>query len=163
MHKVYLLVGGNLNNSRLKYEHLSTLLEKRIGKIIASSQFYESPSWGFNSLNSFINQAVCVETHLTPTLLMKETQYIERLFGRKKNKSIQYEDRSMDIDIIFYDNISWDTEDLHIPHPRMHLRNFVLTPLFEICPSFVHPVMNKDITTLQKECSDNAVVSVVTL
>ncbi|MDR2407791.1 MAG: 2-amino-4-hydroxy-6-hydroxymethyldihydropteridine diphosphokinase [Bacteroidales bacterium] len=163
MHKVYFLVGGNLNNTRHKYEQLSTLLQKKIGKIIASSQFYKSPPWGFNSPSSFINQAVCMETSLTPIRLMKETQHIERLLGRKKNKTIQYEDRSMDIDIIFYDNISWNTADLHIPHPRMHLRNFVLTPLFEICPFFVHPVMNKDITTLKKECTDDAVVSLVTL
>ncbi|MDR0602759.1 MAG: 2-amino-4-hydroxy-6-hydroxymethyldihydropteridine diphosphokinase [Bacteroidales bacterium] len=163
MHKVYFLVGGNVNNTRLKYEQLSILFQKKIGKITASSQFYKSPPWGFNSPNPFINWAVCVETHLTPPRLMKETQHIERLLGRKKNKTVQYEDRSMDIDIIFYDNISWNTEDLHIPHPKMHLRNFVLTPLFEICPFFVHPVMKKDITVLKKECQDNSVVTAVAL
>jgi 2-amino-4-hydroxy-6-hydroxymethyldihydropteridine diphosphokinase len=163
MHKVYLLVGGNLDNTRPKYERLSTLLQKKVGKVTVSSQFYKSPPWGFNSPNPFINRAICVETNLTPAILLKETQHIEHLLGRKKNKTVQYEDRSMDIDIIFYDNISMDTEDLRIPHPRMHLRNFVLTPLFEICPFFVHPVMKKNITTLKKECTDNAVVSPVTL
>jgi 2-amino-4-hydroxy-6-hydroxymethyldihydropteridine diphosphokinase len=163
MHTVYLLVGGNLNNNRLKYEQLSILLQKGVGKITVLSRFYASPPWGFASSNSFVNRAVCVETRLSPTLLMKETQHIESLFGRKKNKTTKYEDRSMDIDIIFYDDISIDTKELQIPHPKLHLRNFVLTPLVEICPYFVHPVLKKDVATLKKECPDNAVVSPITL
>jgi 2-amino-4-hydroxy-6-hydroxymethyldihydropteridine diphosphokinase len=163
MHRVYLLVGGNLNNTCLKYEHLSTLLQKETGTIIAQSQFYQSPPWGFNSPNIFINKALCIETNLTPTLLIKSTQRIESFFGRKRNKTIQYEDRSMDIDIIFYDDISINTKELQIPHPRMHLRNFVLMPLFEICPFFVHPILKKDIATLKKECTDVAIVMPVEL
>jgi 2-amino-4-hydroxy-6-hydroxymethyldihydropteridine diphosphokinase len=157
------LVGGNLDNTCLKYEQLSTLLEKETGKIIAQSRFYKSPPWGFNSSHSFINRTICIETTLTPVLLMEKTQHIERFFGRKKNKTIQYEDRSMDIDIIFYDDISMDTKELQIPHPRMHLRNFVLTPLFELCPFFVHPVLKKDIATLKEECIDVATVTPVVL
>jgi 2-amino-4-hydroxy-6-hydroxymethyldihydropteridine diphosphokinase len=156
MHKVYLLAGGNLNNTSLKYEQLSFLLQRKTGKIIAQSQYYESPPWGFASSHSFVNKAICMETNLNPVSLMKEIQHIEYLLGRRKNKTNHYEDRTMDIDIIFYDNLLMETKDLQIPHPKMHLRNFVLTPMNEICPLFVHPSLKKNITTLKKECPDQA-------
>ncbi len=159
MHKVYLLVGGNLDNTCSKYEQLFSLLAKHIGTIAAKSQFYKSPPWGYISSNPFVNMAIGIDTHLDPATLIKETQKIESFFGRKKKKKNQYEDRAMDIDIIFYDTISIDMEDLQIPHPRMHLRNFVLTPLNEICPSFIHPILKKNVAALQKECIDNAVIT----
>ncbi|MDR1459555.1 MAG: 2-amino-4-hydroxy-6-hydroxymethyldihydropteridine diphosphokinase [Bacteroidales bacterium] len=163
MHKVYLLAGGNLNNTYLKYEQLSYLLQKKTGKIIVQSQYYESPPWGFSSSYSFVNRAICIETDLDPVMLMKETQQIEYLLGRKKNKINQYEDRTMDIDIIFYDNLLLKTKELQIPHPRMHLRNFVLTPMCEICPFFVHPALKKDIVSLKQECSDQSLAFPVVL
>jgi 2-amino-4-hydroxy-6-hydroxymethyldihydropteridine diphosphokinase len=163
MHKVYLLVGGNLDNTPLKYEQLAFLIQREIGEITVSSQFYKSPPWGFDSSYCFINRAICVETSLSPVALIKATQHIETLFGRKQNKTTQYEDRSMDIDIIFYDNIAIERKKLQIPHPRMHLRNFVLTPLLEICPFFEHPVLKKDIMTLKKECPDNSAVAATVL
>ncbi|MDR1181957.1 MAG: 2-amino-4-hydroxy-6-hydroxymethyldihydropteridine diphosphokinase [Bacteroidales bacterium] len=163
MHKVYLLAGGNLNNTLLKYEQLSFLLQSKTGKIIAQSQYYESPPWGFSSLYPFINKAICMETTLNPVSLMKETQLIEHLLGRKEKKTTNYEDRTMDIDIIFYDNLLINTKDLQIPHPKMHLRNFVLTPMNELCPFFVHPSLKKNITTLKQECPDQAMTNPVTL
>ena len=163
MHKVYLLVGGNLDNNLAKYERLFDLLTRYVGKIISKSQFYESSSWGYESSHLFINMALCMETELNPETLIKETQNIESIFGRKNKTQNQYEDRIMDIDIIFYDNIILDIEGLQIPHPRMHLRNFVLYPLNEICSSLRHPIFKKDIATLKHECTDKAIVTSVKL
>jgi 2-amino-4-hydroxy-6-hydroxymethyldihydropteridine diphosphokinase len=158
MHEVYLLAGGNIANSRAKYEQLFALLTQRIGTIAALSPFYESPPWGFESPNRFINIAINIHTTLLPDALLEQTQTIERHFGRKKTENPSYEDRSMDIDILFYDTLIVSRDDLQIPHPKIQLRNFVLTPLSMICPTFVHPVLKKDIAQLHAECPDKVAV-----
>lgn len=150
----YLLVGGNLNNTVEKFDRLKDMLQNQIGKILCSSKLYQSAPWKFKSLHSFVNQAIAIQTELNPEELLDKTQDIEESFGRKRNNSGQYEDRSMDIDIIFYDNEIINKENLYIPHPRMHLRNFVLKPLKEIAPTYLHPALKKTITELFLECED---------
>lgn len=153
--KVYLLTGGNLDNSIAKYEQLFDLLECRIGKIVKKSSFYESEPWGFNSENTFVNLALHVNTFLSPIKLMNELKTIEKKMGRKTKPSFQnYADRNIDIDIIFYNNHIITTETINIPHPRMQERMFVLLPLSEIAPDFIHPVYQKSITQLKNECND---------
>lgn len=153
--KVYLLAGGNLDNSIAKYEQLFDLLESRIGKIVKKSSYYESEPWGFNSENSFVNIALQLDSYMPAIILLHELKIIEKKMGRKKEPSFQnYADRSIDIDVIFYNHYIITTEDIIIPHPRMQERMFVLMPLSEIAPDFIHPIYQKSILQLINECND---------
>ena len=150
MHQVFLSVGGNLNNTEEKFERLFSLLQERVGEIKRQSSYYQSEAWGFESEYPFVNIALEIQTELSPFELLQETQSIEKELGRTTKTTTFYQDRTMDIDIVFYDNEIIKTEILEIPHPRMHERDFVLTPLKEICPKLVHPVLKKDISALKK-------------
>ena len=149
MPQTYLLVGGNLNNTLEKFEQLFSLLQGRVGGIVQKSSYYQSDAWGFESEHSFINIALCLQTELSPFELLKETQSIEKELGRTEKTTTNYQDRTMDIDIIFYDSEIIKTPNLEIPHPKMHLRDFVLTPLCEIASDFIHPILEKSVCALR--------------
>jgi len=149
MHKIFLSAGGNLNNTKKKFEQLFSLLQDKVGKIILQSSYYQSDAWEFESEHPFINVALCLQTELSPFELLKVTQSIEKELGRTEKTKTFYQDRTMDIDIIFYDNEIIKTQNLEIPHPKMQMRNFVLVPLSEIAPNFVHPVLKKDIASIK--------------
>jgi len=151
MPQTYLLVGGNLNNTPEKFERLFLLLQEKIGEIVLKSSYYQSDAWGFESEHSFINIALCLQTELSPFELLKETQSIEKELGRTEKTTTNYQDRTMDIDIIFYAQEIIKTPNLEIPHPKMHLREFVLTPLNEIAPNFMHPVLKKSVRELAQK------------
>jgi len=148
MPQTYLSVGGNLNNTPEKFERLFLLLQGRVGEIVQKSSYYQSDAWGFESEHLFINIALCLQTELSPFELLKETQSIEKELGRTEKTTTTYQDRTMDIDIIFYAQEIIKTPDLEIPHPKMHLREFVLAPLNEIAAEFVHPVFEKSVLEL---------------
>ncbi len=133
MHKVYLSLGSNLGDRKYEIKRAVELIGERIGTVERVSSLYETEPWGFSSDNMFVNAAVCVSTQLTPRALLEATQAIERDMGRTaKSVNGQYHDRTIDIDILFYDNIKVDEPDLKIPHPLMNERDFVMKPLKEI-------------------------------
>lgn len=133
MHKVYLSLGSNLGDRKYEIKRAVELIGERIGAVECVSSLYETEPWGFSSDNMFVNAAVCVSTHLTPRALLEATQAIERDMGRTaKSVNGQYHDRTIDIDILLYDNIKVDEPDLKIPHPLMNERDFVMKPLKEI-------------------------------
>ncbi|WP_418551921.1 2-amino-4-hydroxy-6-hydroxymethyldihydropteridine diphosphokinase [Prevotella sp.] len=133
MHKVYLSLGSNLGDRKYEIKRAVELIGERIGAVERVSSLYETEPWGFSSDNMFVNAAVCVSTHLTPRALLEATQAIERDMGRTaKSVNGQYHDRTIDIDILLYDNIKVDEPDLNIPHPLMNERDFVMKPLKEI-------------------------------
>lgn len=151
MAKVYVGLGTNLGN---KEENLRTavyLINRKIGKVISLSSFYETAAWGFVSEHTFLNAAACIETTLSPTDILHFTQEIEREMGRKQ-KSVQgvYSDRPIDIDILLYDSLTLQTPELTIPHPLMTKRRFVMEPLAEIAPDFIHPVLHQSLSELNK-------------
>jgi 2-amino-4-hydroxy-6-hydroxymethyldihydropteridine diphosphokinase len=121
--------------------------------VTAASLLYETAPWGFIHETPFLNQALLIETGLSPGELMEGILEIERSMWRVREGD-QWRERSIDIDILFYDNDVVNTEGLHIPHPRMHLRRFVLGPLADIARDLVHPVLNKSIGELLDECVD---------
>ncbi len=111
-------------------------IEKLIGPIVRQSAFIETEPWGFESDNTFLNAAICCETSLLPRAVLRQTQEIERMLGRKQ-KSVGgvYHDRPIDIDILLYDDWTVNEPDLKIPHPLIAQRDFVLRPLIEILPA----------------------------
>lgn len=153
IHKAYLLTGGNLDN-RLNYlETAHNRIEEHIGHVAAASPVYETAPWGFTHESPFLNQALLVETHLEPHELMKKILEIEKSMGRVREND-QWRERTIDIDILFYDNSIINDEQLQVPHPRLHLRRFVLEPLATIAGDLVHPVLNERIDELLKKCED---------
>lgn len=148
-HIVYLALGTNIGDKEKNIHLAVEYIEKRIGKIIALSAFYITKAHGFNSDNLFINTACKIESELSPSEVLECCQYIEREMGRKK-KTIGgvYTDRIIDIDILLYDNLTFNDPNLIIPHPRMHERDFVLKPLLDIARDVNHPIMNKTIAEL---------------
>lgn len=120
------------------------MMEEQLGPIKAQSAFYETEAWGFQSEHTFLNACVLVETLLTARDCLHQTQLIENELGRShKTENGLYQDRTIDIDILFYDNKIIDDTDLKVPHPLMHLRRFVMEPLVEIAADFTHPILHK--------------------
>ena len=127
-----LALGSNLGD---KNRNLETALEKiaaTVGTIAAVSSVYVSEPWGYESENSFLNQVVKVETQLSPFELLKTVQAIETQMGRTRKDSARYQDRIIDIDIILYDDVVYESDELTIPHPLYRERAFVWEPLNEI-------------------------------
>jgi len=159
MNTSYLLLGSNLGN---KEENLRTAVKllKKIGKVKKTSAIYETEPWGFSDERNFFNMALCLETSLKPFELLNEILKIEISIGRKRQTK-QWVAREIDIDIIFYNDERINEETLVIPHPQIKNRKFVLVPLKEIAPNFIHPSFDKSITELLKECPDECEVEVL--
>lgn len=153
---VYLLLGSNLGNSREILRQALNLIEAKVGVISLQSNYYETAPWGKLDQPNFLNLAIIVRTKLMPADVLVQTQAIENELGRVREE--KWGARLIDIDIIFYDNLQIYEPDLAIPHPLMQTRNFVLVPLAEIAPDFVHPVLNKSLKILCDACIDAGAV-----
>lgn len=129
----YLSLGTNLGDKRKNITVAIKNIGELVGDVVRQSALYETEPWGFRSDNRFVNAAVCVDTQLSPRRLLEVTQRIEREMGRTlKSDGGEYHDRIIDIDILLYGDLHIDEPDLKIPHPLMHERDFVMTPLNEI-------------------------------
>ncbi len=153
MIKLYLLLGGNLGNKQQVFAEARNQLEKQIGPISAQSAIYETEPWGFESEDLFWNQALEIETTLSPEEVLAQTQQIELELGRIR-KERQYDSRVIDIDILFHGEKTVQQVNLTIPHPRIQERKFALVPLCEIAAGFIHPIFQKSIRELLDECPD---------
>jgi len=150
----FLSLGSNLGNKREQLRNTIKRLNEMAGIISAISDLYESTPWGYSSPHPYLNAAVQLETSLTPHELLTVTQQIECEMGRTtKTKDQHYADRTIDIDILMYDDLILQTPDLVLPHPLMHQRLFVLQPLAEIAPNLLHSVLNKTIAELYHNSS----------
>lgn len=146
---VYLGLGTNTGNREENLVRAIEELSLALGNVSARSSFIETEPWGFISKNRFLNCVVAFKTDKDPHELLSITENIERKLGRiKKTEDGIYHDRVIDIDILLYDNIVVECEKLTIPHPLMHKRDFVLSPLNEIASDAVHPKMHKTIREL---------------
>lgn len=155
MHKITLLFGSNLGNSKKYIQDAIAEFSLYTKPDISKSSLYMSDSWGFKSKNKFINQVVIMETEYGPFEILHIIQTIELKLGRMRNAK-SYTDRTIDIDILFYDNDIIETKELIVPHPRMACRKFALVPLAELIPEYVHPVFKKNIRELLLECPDDS-------
>lgn len=132
-HLVYLSLGSNQGNRHKYLNRAIELINHRLGQVEAISQFIETEPEGFVSPFMFLNAALRMRTELSPLALLIGLQQIERELGRtQKSHDGTHYDRSIDLDILLYDNVRIDTPILTIPHPRMQERSFVLLPLQEV-------------------------------
>ena len=130
---MYLGLGSNLGNRKKLLLQAIRLISEQVGKVTRQSSLIETEPWGFESNNKFLNAVILCETTKPPREVLEITQQIERDMGRtKKSVSVGYSDRTVDIDILLYDDLTIDEPDLKIPHPLMHKRDFVIIPLKEI-------------------------------
>jgi len=153
MARAVLLTGSNMGEKRYLLNRACTLIAKQIGPVVCESSIYESEPWGFQSDETFLNQALLIETKLEPIALLNAIQTIEKELGRKRKEAPPdevriYESRPIDIDILFYDDLILNEERLRIPHPLLAEREFVLVPLREILPDYIHPVLQKPVCDL---------------
>ncbi len=155
---VYLSLGSN-SGDRIGYVQQATgLLGACEGiTIVRTSAFYETEPWGMNSETWFVNAVLEIKTSLTPQKLLKECQRIEAQLGRKRSPN-GYTDRTIDIDILFYNKDIINEENLVIPHKFVHLRAFTLVPLLELIPNFEHPILHKTITELHNDLENPEMV-----
>jgi len=144
-HIVYLALGSNMGSrlSNLKTAISNLTPQMNVKK---KSEVYETPPWGFANQPAFLNQVVKVETYLQPDALLAHLKRLETVLGRVPN--FQNGPRLIDMDILFFDDKVLDTPPLVIPHPRLHERAFVLVPLADLAPDFVHPIFNKTVSEL---------------
>jgi 2-amino-4-hydroxy-6-hydroxymethyldihydropteridine diphosphokinase len=152
MNTAYLITGGNMGQREQQLAFAAKLLEERCGKIIDRSGLYETAPWGKSDQPDFLNQAIVLDTSLNARDLLNEILYIEHLMGR--NREQKFGPRIIDIDIIFYNHRIIKENGLIIPHPEMANRRFVLEPLNEVIPAYIHPIYYKTISELLRQCND---------
>ena len=152
MNKAYLLTGGNEGDRFLHMQQARTNIEHICGQILQVSSLYETAPWGKTDQPDFLNQVLHIETALGSEELLKAILSIEEKGGRKR--TVKNAPRTIDIDILFYDRLVLEEPGLTIPHPRIAERRFVLEPLNEISPEYIHPVLGKTIHQLLLECTD---------
>jgi len=144
---VYISLGSNLGDKLNNLKKAVDYLQKLAGVVEQKSTIYESAPWGYASFNNFLNQVVRISTNQSPTNVLHVLLNIEKTMGRTRGTA-GYQDRLIDLDILFYNDDIVVSEELEIPHPRFHERLFMLEPMAEIAPNFVHPLLNKTTTTL---------------
>jgi len=144
-HIVYIALGSNLGNRLANLKNAIANFTPQM-EVQMKSPVYETPPWGYVEQPPFLNQVVMVETYLDPENLLRHLKRLEMVLGREPN--FQNGPRLIDLDILFYDDLVLDTPPLVIPHPRMAQRAFVLVPLNDIAPDFIHPVMGKPVSEL---------------
>ena len=141
MSRAVLLTGGNLGDVAANIAAVREVIAGRIGPVGMQSSVFSSPAWGFEAKEDFLNQVLVVETELNPEELLTAVQEIETGFGRERRRSHAegYASRSMDIDILYYDDIVIDTPSLSVPHPLIAFRDFALRPLAQVMPDYRDP------------------------
>lgn len=158
MNKAYLLIGGNTGDRRLMLQQAIQAIHEKAGNILAQSPIYETAAWGKTDQATFLNQALAIETALDPNNLLQSLLNIEKDLGRIREE--KYGPRTIDIDILLYNDLHLVTENLVIPHPELANRRFALTPLADIAPGLKHPVLHDTMQSLLKHCKDELPVNI---
>ncbi|TLF43204.1 2-amino-4-hydroxy-6-hydroxymethyldihydropteridine diphosphokinase [Maribacter aurantiacus] len=155
---VYFSIGSNLGQKRNNLQKAIFMIGERIGDVTAVSSVYNTPSWGFES-DDFYNVCLEAQTTLKPAEVLEQLLAIEKQLGRERSLESGYQSRNIDLDIIYYETLVVDTDQLTLPHPRMAERKFVLKPLADIAPQFYHPIVNKDTRNLLQETRDKSEIT----
>ena len=162
---IHLNVGSNLNSIYgSKYKNISIAINLLDGlnlKIKKISNFYETPSYPNRRLPKYTNVGLFAENYTDHNVLIEKISLIEKKIGRIKTK--KNEPRVCDIDIIDFNGLVQNDRLLKLPHPRCHMRNFVLYPIKEIDPNWVHPILNKNVDFLINDLSQNSRIEITRL
>ena len=154
-HTVYLSLGTNLGDRAANLKQAITSLPPQM-RVKAKSKVYETPPWGYTEQDAFLNQVVKVTTYLEPEPLLKHLKRLEVALGRKA--TFRYGPRLIDLDILFFDDLVYESPALTIPHPHVHERGFVLLPMMDIAPDHVHPVTKRSIREMIGLCNTDGIV-----
>lgn len=150
---VYLSLGSNIGDRESYLQKALQFIDVRIGKVIIASRIYNSSPWGNRNQNEFLNQVIRIETTYSPQDILSIISEIEKELNRVREH--KWAARTLDIDILFFNSEVLNLPNLSIPHPLLHERKFVLIPMNEIAPTYIHPVLNKTICQLLNECKDS--------
>lgn len=160
MNFAYLILGGNIGD-RLKNLELSRKhIKEVVGPVINESSVFITAPWGNTDQPDFYNQAIHINTLLSPSELLEKLLQIEAANGRIRDGR-KWAERTIDIDILFYNNEIINEPHLKIPHPHIQERRFVLAPIAQIAGSYIHPTLNKSIDQLLKECKDHSAINIL--
>lgn len=153
MNTAYICLGSNLGDRARMLGEAVRLIRKMAGTVKTMSAIYESPAWGSASGNKYLNQVIELHTSFAPDEVLSVMMMVEKQLGRTRT-AVRNSDRTIDLDVLFYGQLVRSDENLHIPHPRLHLRRFVLCPLNEIAPALKHPVLDLTVSELLAVCPD---------
>lgn len=155
-YNIALSFGGNQSETQTCFEQAFEILSLELGSISAISSLYKSEAWGMKKgSHDFLNQVMLIQTDKNPEEILSITQKVELKLGRKeKSLNKKYQDRPIDIDILFINDKIINSSHLTVPHFLIQQRKFILEPLVEIMPEFIHPVLKKSIKQLLLECED---------
>ena len=151
----YIALGSN-QGDRARYLQLSIdRIFERIGAIISLSEVYETPAWGFKG-DAFLNACIAVRTNYSAEKVLEKLLGIEVELGRKRSNATGYADRAIDLDIIFHGDLTISSRELHVPHPQLAHRKFVLYPMADIAADIIHPIDQVSISELLKHTADDS-------
>ena len=149
-HIIFLGLGSNVGDKKKNLEKAVSKLKEEISDI-KISKFYETEPWGYTQQDRFLNAAICGKTFLTSLELLRFVKLIEKKIGRIKR--FKWGPREIDIDILFYDDLIYKDSSVEIPHPNLWERKFVLEPLMDLDPNFIHPIFKKTVRQLYEKLS----------
>lgn len=156
MANVFFLLGSNQGDKISRLTEARLQISRHVGPIVTTSSVYKTDAWGNKNQENFLNQVIEVETELEPYAVLRLIQDIENKAGRKRME--KWGARTLDIDILLWEDKVVANDDLQIPHPGIADRRFTLVPLAEIAPLLIHPILQKTINKLLEDCSDNLTV-----
>lgn len=156
LQQAYISLGGNLGNTAEIFEQALQEIERLAGDISKKSSLYQTAAWGNTQQPDFLNQVILIQTTLSPNKLLDTLLTIELKFGRERKE--HWGPRTLDLDLLFFDDRILNKERLILPHPRIPERKFILIPLQEIAADWLHPVEQKTIQQLVIECKDDSEV-----
>lgn len=152
MNTIYLLLGSNMNDPKKQLNIAKIEITKQLGPIARESKLYQTAAWGNTNQSDFLNQVILVHSHMEAADCIEKTMLIENEMGRVRTE--KNAPRLIDIDILYFNKDVIHTQNLIVPHPEIENRRFVLTPLNEISPNFIHPILKKNNHELLRECKD---------
>ncbi|HWY11052.1 MAG TPA: 2-amino-4-hydroxy-6-hydroxymethyldihydropteridine diphosphokinase [Bacteroidia bacterium] len=153
MNVAFLCLGGNMGDRLANLSRAKVLIIDKGINIMIQSSIYETKAWGVSNSPDYYNQCLKITTGLTAPVLMEVFLDVEKELGRVRTEN-KNQSRTIDIDVLLFNNEIIKTELIEIPHPRIHLRQFVLKPLNEIASDIMHPVFKKTINQLLQICTD---------
>ena len=152
--KIVLSIGSNQGDRKSLIQQAIDIINQEVATVIAVSKLYESPSWGFES-EPFYNCAVLIHTSNTASKILTKVLKLEKQLGRVRSDEKGYSSRTIDVDLISFNDEIIATSNLNIPHPQMHNRLFVLLPMRDLATDFIHPVLQQNINELIQNCTDS--------